>query len=617
MPLRWRSSARRGFAAVVAVVVVALLVGLLIDQVSWSRTDGTVRAFDAVVRVRADGSIRVRETVRLRIGRPERAPAEQRVLRTYAQGRRLEVSDIRLRGEDGRKLRPEVAELLGARRLRFELPGDPAEASRRYLLSYTVTGSATPLSSQTLLEHDLLGRGLGREVESVRVTVRGGNANTAGCLTGPSDRRRFCSLTQRTADRVVFGEDDLGASDGLAFSVRFEPALPDVPPVRPTDPPVATGTTVLLRVSLALSVLLMIGAAAMLRQRSRPRTWLRPWRGQPEPPVGVRPGEAGALLAGAAGPEHLTATLFDLVRRGHLHLDGSGDQAVLRQPATPSGRDELELYEWSLLLKVFARNEAVTIADVRAAAPAWSYELLRELERQVVEGSGWRRGARVTRLQRVGWLVAMGLVLAGYLAMAVLSVTSWPELPIRDLVSGALVTVLWSAGCAELASRTVPGALTLRGRLVFAEVDAWARHVDRRGVDDDDPAMGIWAVALAVRPDPIGLPVVPPSERPEQQGDEDGDDVDLGGAERDTIGDADRDVAGSRGRPFTGTATGTVTEADASGELDEMAGPGGHDPGIGATGRADGERPEVSETDDGRVPSGPRIFDDDDDLPLP
>ena len=590
MPLRWRTSARRGFAAVVAVVLAALLVGLLIDQVSWSRTDGAVRSFDADVRVRPDGTIRVTETVRLRFDSSERAPSEQRVIRTYAQGRQLEVSGVQLVGEGDRELRPEVVELLGERRLRFDLPGDPQDPQRRYVLSYTVAGSSTPLSGQTLLEHDLLARGLGREVGTARVTIRGAGPDTAGCLTGPPDRRRFCALTDLTATQVVLGEKQLAADDGLAFSVRFEPALPEVSPANEAAPPVANGTIVLVRTSLVLALLLVIGTVAMLRQRSRPRSWLRQFRGTPEPPVGVRPGEAGALLAGAAAPGHLTATLYDLVRRGHLRMHGTGEHAILRQPAPTGSRDELQLYEWSLLLKIFSRKEDVSLAEVRRDAPNWSYELLRELERQVTEGSGWRRSDRATLLQRLGWLVAMGIVLLGYVTMAVLAVTGWPELPIRDLVAGAVVTILWSAGCAELASRVAPGALTLRGRLVFADVDAWARYVDRRGVDDDNPAMGIWAVALGVRPDPIGLPVVPPADRPPRQHEDD-----LYDDNNDHDPDPD-----DRDDPDSHDSYDDLHDSDGSGgpehERDPERGP-------------DHAYPDPN-------PAGSRIFDDDDD-PLP
>jgi hypothetical protein len=76
-----------------------------------------------------------------------------------------------------------------------------------------------------------------------------------------------------------------------------------------------------------------------------------------EPPAGLTPGECGVLAAPKAHYQHLTATLLDLARRGHLRI-------VLRQAPTDiddtawwtltaaGGFDELRDYERTLLAEL-------------------------------------------------------------------------------------------------------------------------------------------------------------------------------------------------------------------------------------------------------------------------
>jgi len=99
----------------------------------------------------------------------------------------------------------------------------------------------------------------------------------------------------------------------------------------------------------------LLSALGLYRRESE-----SPQRPLPEAAAGLRPAEAGVVLAGGARPSHLAATLIDLSIRGHLRIEQCGSEDdpdfLLTRGAAPAGqgpgapgRDSLARYETTLL----------------------------------------------------------------------------------------------------------------------------------------------------------------------------------------------------------------------------------------------------------------------------
>jgi len=204
------------------------------------------------------------------------------------------------------------------------------------------------------------------------------------------------------------------------------------------------------------------------------------------PPSEASPGELGTVLHGAARYEQVSATVLDLVRRGHLHLtpnevvDGADSEWELE---LGDGRDSLRGYEEVLLDELGVRTGPEIYPNLTKRSSAKVAAVLRtEVARR-----GWFTDDPA-RTQTAAYLAAGAGVLVGVLVTVSLAMlTTWAAVGL-GLVLGSLLAL-------TVARRSA--VLTSEGQHLAAQALAVQRGLTQHARDIDARYFP-YAVALGV-----------------------------------------------------------------------------------------------------------------------
>jgi hypothetical protein len=380
-----------------------------------------IRRFHADVRVEADGDIEVQETILFRFtgawnGVIRDIPVRYRTPQGFDYDLRLDVRSVT--GADGAPLRHESRRERHDRQLRIWVP-DAVDADRAVVLRYRVANALRFFSEHDELYWNVTGDEWEMPIAeaSARVILPAASrAVRATAYSGP-----YGSVTQE-AEIVVSGAEvavrltrPLGFREGLTAVVGWSKGA-----VRPPGA-LARARDFLAANGILLLPVLAFGALWLLWRRVGRDPAPEPEMVRFEPPAGLSPAEAGALLDHSVDTRDIVATLVDLAARGFLAIHeeprpgvlgfGAGTDHVFECLQPPESWTALKPHEQQMLRGLFGAGAGA--GRVRLAALkdrfAGHLDIMREGIYESLCGAGYYR-VRPDRMAAVFYVLG-GLTL--------------------------------------------------------------------------------------------------------------------------------------------------------------------------------------------------------------
>ena len=346
--------------AVCTVVTVVMVSVLAVQTGSSAQTvSEKIVTFDVLIAIQRDASILVTEQIVYDFGSQKRHGIirEIPVLRSYDKRYdRYYPLDVRsVQSPDA----PDqyTVDNTGSRvSIRIEDPSRTVTGVHTYRLTYVVRESLTAYRGYDELYWNAISEGgvpIARA--TVRVTAPAAPTGTA-CWAGPYGSANPCQQSSVGNGVATFSQAGLGSDELFTVAVKIPQGV--VAPPRPVLrerwslqrafalTPVSVGVCGGL-----LAILVILGALLLVRGRRRedaasaldlagatpalpggPVSLPRHDEPllEPAPPEDLRPGQAGTLLDGVAGPRDVTATIVDLAVRGYLRIEDTGGEAEPR-----------------------------------------------------------------------------------------------------------------------------------------------------------------------------------------------------------------------------------------------------------------------------------------------
>jgi uncharacterized membrane protein YgcG len=304
--------------------------------------------------------------------------------------------------------------------------GDPDQTitgQHEYTITYLVRGSLNSFADHDELYWNAVGDQWGVPIERATVHVTAPAPITrARCFSGAYASTRPCQRLD-VADGAGFRQVNLNPYEGMTVAVAMPKGV-----VTPPHPILkerwslqrAFALTPVSGGAFAGMLAIVVIAGALVLTRGRGRRYSRsaahvtggtptpgeeavPLSGrdqpamEPEPPPGVRPGQAGTLLDGVANARDVTATIADLAVRGYLRIEDvpyrqtkAADWRLVRLEKTGGLMD----YEWILLNGLF--HGALAPAEIQ----------LSELGADFAETLKQAQDALYTDVAKRGWFTA-------------------------------------------------------------------------------------------------------------------------------------------------------------------------------------------------------------------
>lgn len=454
----------------------ALLVLLLPPGVLHAERTLVIERFDAAVRVAADGSIAVEETIRPRFtgswnGIFRTIPIQYRTPQGLNYTLRLDVDSIV--DEAGRELRYESSRQRHYRKLKIWVPG-AADATRVVRIRYRVANALRFFEEHDELYWNVTGDEWEVPIEAASAAVRlpqGVTGVRAAAFRGAYGSTQQSDVSVEGPNVRVQTTDGLGLHEGLTLVIGWNPGVVH----RPTAVEKTVGT-MYSNLPLLLPPLVFLGMWRLWRQRGRdPR--MAPVMVRYEPPQGMTPAELGTLVDGRPDMRDITATIVDLAVRGFLHIEEMETEALFGLLSSKDYRftlkkpladwSPLEPHERALLAAMFRGGEdTVRLSDLKNKF----YQHLPKLKDQlygklVTDGYYTGRPDRVRLLYLVGGVIAGGLLAAAAATiMAALGMQ-----PAAGIIAGILSGLIVGGFGWFMPSRTVAGARELEKVLGFQE----------------------------------------------------------------------------------------------------------------------------------------------------
>ncbi|WP_067473186.1 DUF2207 domain-containing protein [Actinomadura hibisca] len=438
----------------------ALLLSLLLPVLLWTagpaRADAAaeqITSYRVEMAVGRDGGLHVKETVAYDFG-----PAAKHGVYRYVprldradakRDRRYDLANVQV-SADGTTVPTTVTTSGDRTEIRIGDPAGTVTGAHTYTIEYDVPRALTAYSDHDELYWDAVGDGWPVPIAQAAVTVAVPVATTGvTCFTGPSGSTKPCaSATGQGTGTASFTQPALAAGEGLTIAVKWPKGAVTVQPPayekRPREG--VSGWAVAIACAWLLVPLAMAVRGLPRRGGRKPSSPL------PEPPPGVRPALAGALLSGKGDSLQIVATLVDLAARGELRIEEAGDSFTLVRPGgfdLASAGPHLAPYETTLLSGLFAHREEVPVTALSGAfAPVRS-----AAQRQIMDECvrlGWfrRHPDRQRRRQRV--LSGVLLALAPFVFVGLVFLTIG-----RNGTTAAFNDAFWIAAAQAVAGLAV------------------------------------------------------------------------------------------------------------------------------------------------------------------
>ena len=280
-----------------------------------------IERFNCDVRVNADGTVDVVETIRPRFtgswnGIYRTIPVEYRTDQGLNYTLRLDVTDIT--DANGRTLRYEISRERHYRKLKIWVP-DAVNATRTVVLRYRVTNGLKFFDEHDELYWNVTGDEWEVPIEAVEANVilpSGAQHVRAVAFTGGyGSREQAADIRTSAASVTVVSTRGLGFKEGLTVAIAWDPGVV----TRPTTVDRAVGA---VRSNAPFGIpLVVLGIMYWLWHTRGRDPRLRPIAPQYEPPHDLTPAELGTLIDGSPDMRDITATIVDLAVRGFIHIE--------------------------------------------------------------------------------------------------------------------------------------------------------------------------------------------------------------------------------------------------------------------------------------------------------
>jgi len=384
------------------------------------------RSFDVVTRVSADGKVRVQETIVQDFGVVARHGIERIIPLRDDIGVR-EIDDLVVATSTGTPDGVSINAQSDRVTIRIGDADQTITGAHTYRLEYDLDGmtDARP-ENQTRLAIDAISAWR-QTIETLSYTViTPAPPTTFTCEQGGLGSTRRCASQRRTADGVQFIGTDLPPDD--AFTVRLTWPERAVAATAHESTPEAGDAVYALLAGIAVAFVgwrlrrrwkqLLSAAQTQLWATfgpdiSGPQTQAYDLTGDPAiefvPPMGLRPGEVGALLD-ADATTLLTATVVDLAARGALKITESSGSWTLegRNRDLPMTDDEQ-----MVMAGLFGTADVATLDDrgseMSTLAGEVAENLTDDLEDRSLAVHGTDAGG-LRGVMRQVWLLVLGVV---------------------------------------------------------------------------------------------------------------------------------------------------------------------------------------------------------------
>jgi uncharacterized protein (TIGR04222 family) len=484
------------WARLLALLAVAILVGLGSGPAHAQAGRERITAYDVDIRIESSGSMLVTENIDYDFGSnsrhgifreiPVRLDYDDRYERVYP----LDVLSVE--GSEGTPDQYEEESAGNYTRLRIGDPDKTITGPHRYTIVYRIEAALNGFPEHDELYWNAIGTEWPVPIDraGVRVSTPADITDVA-CFGGGSGSRLPCSEADRVGRVAGFTQGGLAAGEGITVVVGFaKGAVPEPVPVLDERWSLARAfsvTPATVTASLALLAAAILGIGRLAWQTGRDRRFVgspvdaafatagqeepvpasfRPFGGDETPvefvpPDGLRPGQVGTLVDEAANTLDVTATIVDLAVRGYLRIDEIPKKGFFGKPDWDLTKlkegDDLRQYERSLLDGLFKSGTEVKLSSLRNTFSARLKEVEEALYDDAVE-QGWFVGRpdKIRLRWRIIGAVAVVLSLVLLVVLAAVTHAAFVAVP---LVIGALLLL---ASAKRMPRRTAKGTGVLR-----------------------------------------------------------------------------------------------------------------------------------------------------------
>ena len=433
-----------------------------------------IERFDAAIRVVADGTIDVRETIQVNFtgswqGLYRTIPVEYHTPQGLNFTLLLEVQHVT--DGAGNPLRWESSRVRHYRKLKVWVPG-AEDARRTVVISYRVIDALRFFEDHDELYWNVTGDEWDFPIEHAGAQIQlppGAAGLRATVFTGPR------GSTDHEAD-VAIGDTAvavetrarLGFHEGMTIAVAWDKGA-----VR--EPSVLAKGALFLRSNWPFAVPLIALAVMWMLWYTRGRDpRLRPIAPRYKPPEGLTPAEVGTLADDSADVGDVTATIVDLAVRGFLHIDEVGSSysfSLLKPPAQWTG---LRPHESAILNGLFSDglSTSVDLSDLENHF----YKKLPGIQ-DALYASMLERGFYRSRPDRIRAFAYRMATLVGLLVIffGPRLASGWGMAPATFIIAGVATAVIIGIFGRIMPARTVRGARVLEDVLGFED---YLSHVD-------------------------------------------------------------------------------------------------------------------------------------------
>jgi uncharacterized membrane protein YgcG len=480
-----------------AIALVAAAIVTLPGQ-AHAQTGESIHTYDVAIAIERDGSMEVTERIDYDFGAvPHHGvfrdiPTRSWVDDTYDRVMPIDMVSVTATG--GAPAGYDVSQVAnGETEIKVGDPDVEVTGRHVYTIVYRVRGALNAFEDHDELYWNAVGTGWTVVIDDVTVTVIGPGAVTrAICYAGPEDATESCDRARVTKDgTAAFSQTTLFPHQALTVVVAMPKGL-----VSPEPKPILVERWSIVR-AFAVTPPTAGGAAGVLVLGIGAFTWLV-WRrgrdrrfagsqvdqvignpGGPQepvplfdadssgpvefaPPEGIRPGQIGTLVDERADTLDVTATIVDLAVRSYLLIEEVPKDGWFHKPDWKLTRleapgDELLSYERSLLAKLFAGGDEVTLSELRTTFHEKLVKVEDALYKDAVTRKWFRE--RPDKVRATWHARGWGLMVVG--GGVTFALARWTHAGLVG-VAVLLVGVVFALGSRWMPSRTAAGTAMLR-----------------------------------------------------------------------------------------------------------------------------------------------------------
>jgi uncharacterized membrane protein YgcG len=455
----------------------------------------SIASYDTRVDVRADGGLRVVETIAYDFGGNSRHGIERRIPTSAryddTRDRVYPVDDVSVtmdgaavpvqRGAKGRYVV-----------LRIGDPDHTVTGTHTYVIGYTVDGAVNSFADHEELYWNAVGTDWGVPIRTARAQVTGpAPVLRATCFAGSAGSRASCTEASVHAATATFRQAGLDTGSALTVVVAFPVgSVANAGPMlveREDSANVFRATPFTVGGAVALGLLGIVAALTIAWRTGRDRRYVgtlpglipergeraverrKPLIGAPPlsvefgPPYGIRPAQAGTLIDERADVVDVTATIIDFAVRRHLHIrqlpKGKPDWELSK---LTNGDRTFRWYERTLFNALFDGRQRVRLSELKQTFGADLATVRKQLYAEMVD-QGWYRQSPA-RTRSVARTTAVIILLASLGVMLLLAGFTQAALLGLGLIVGSLVLLLVAG---RFPARTGKGSAVLARVLGF------------------------------------------------------------------------------------------------------------------------------------------------------